>query len=302
MTLQGLQAFVEGGDAYLEQRASKFEPSRRQQQHRDFAKVADHEKPAITPADSSAANATGPGITRASSWSEEEREIDHDGNAKPGGLNEDAVLSQLQLTFRRAGEDSKMTHIEGGGDGGGCGDAVEGHLCSFDLDDDGRLSKKEFTAALRSLGGQGSDFGGTKGMAVMISQFGDGKGDGVSIIDMTRWFERRVVEERETKGTTSSGGQLREAGRASRENYEGGDGRQKERHTERGTRRGLDVDSADGERLRRAVRTAESKGTTLERTFARLDENGDGTITLRQLLRGLDQMGVFKQVKDQHIP
>lgn len=289
LTLPALQAFVEGGEEYLARRAN--EAQKRQPRWRSgTSRYLQHDDPTAPSADSSRTKI----ITRSSSWSEEERDHNPDEEIPENKeQSEDAILKQLQVVLSRAFQDSTVA-ADGVGRGGR-EDMIEGYLKSFDLDDDGILSPQEFEATLRSLGGQGRNFGRRKEMKALVDRFSGGK-SGVSIIEIARWFDSRIICKHDSTATIGGERPPTSAGRRgeaeSRPNKDGSG--QGNKHGAKRT--GTDVADAPEQALQRAVRIAESKGTTLERTFARLDEDGDGFITVRQLLRGLDQMGVFEQV------
>lgn len=292
LTLPALEAFVEGGDAFL---AKKERAALTRQQSRDASSL-DHNRLARpesmgskgegTPAGGE--NISCRGISRASSWTTVEGLKPSAGSgitSELGDEKERALLEQLMavLALVPHGESKQAS---GGGDGHG----VRGHLESFDVDSDGVLSAEEFIAALRSLGARGGTFHGRVGVETLVSRFRDGRvsiagtQNGASIVKITWWFDELSKAGRKTHHAFDP---------MSSNNDKVGVSRSAEEH-EHG--HGKD-NSAAGETLRRAVRLAEAKGTTLERTFACLDEDGDGFITLRQLLRGLDQLGVFEQVR-----
>lgn len=293
LTLPALEAFVEGGDAFL----AKKERAALARQHSCDASSLDHNRLARpestgskgegTPAEGENGNSRG--ISRASSWTAGEGlEPSAVGGitSEEGDENERALLQQLMavLVLVPHGERKQAS---GGGDGHG----VRGYLESFDVDSDGVLSVEEFIAALRSLGARGGTFRGRGGVETLVSRFRDGRmsstagtQNGASIVKITWWFDELSNAGRKAHDAVNP---------MNSNNDKGGGSRSAEEHEH-----GFGKDnSAAGETLRRAVRLAEAKGATLERTFACLDEDGDGFITLRKLLRGLDQLGVFEQVR-----
>lgn len=279
LTLPALQAFVDGGEEYLAQRANEVQerPSRR---HSGTCGNLQRDDPTAPPGDFSKSKL----ITRTNSWSEEDS--DHKLEEKPRQnkeLREKVIWQQLQDVLDRICQRSTLS--TNGRATNGHEEMIEGYLKSFDLDDDGRLSAQEFQASLRSLGGQGKTFGGREATKALADRFSGGK-SGVSIIEIARWYDSCIDGE----------GTLSLAGRRGEINHGSSKG-EREQEEKRGTRQTrTNVANARDQALQKAVRIAESRGTTLERTFARLDEDGDGFITLRQLLRGLDQMRVFEQV------
>lgn len=286
LTLPALQKFVEGGEAYLARRANEAQKLRRQGRCKKSKSFQDDTSTALPREKSSAADKISRReITRASSWSDEELDKETQENTEE---REERILGQLQSVLSHALQSSTATTISGG-DGRKEDCNISSYLSSFDLDDDGRLSRSEFASTLFSLGGQGRDFGGGKGMRALALRFGDETGDVIRISEVVNWFESRTREKRPSKASVGDD--------ATKGVEKRGD-REREMTSCRSGRGGRheEVGNMPAEALRRAIRMAESRGTTLERTFARLDEDGDGFITLRQLLRGLDQMRVFEKV------
>lgn len=294
LTLPALEAFVEGGDAYL----AKKERAALARQHSRDASSRDHNrldrtepskvKQEGTPSRGESIRSRG--LSRVNSWMAAEGSEPTGGGSVigEGDDKEKPLLEQLRVVLAR------VPHGESKQASGGDGHGVRGHLGSFDVDSDGVLSVEEFIAALRSLGGRGGQFHGRSGVETLVSRFRDGRmstagtQSGVSIVKIAWWFDEiskaahgAVVPMR---GNNDKG----EANGAHLADLRGSE------DYERAVRKD---NSTAGEALRKAVRLAEAKGTSLERTFARLDEDGDGFITLRQLLRGLDQLGVFEQVR-----
>lgn len=312
LTLPALEAFVEGGDTFL---AQKERAALARRQSRDAISSADRGPP--EPATGSAKKESdGVGALaprpRINSWAAEAAEGDSDGTYGKGGDKERALLERLRSTLARAAAATASQNGEdvGGGGGGGGGkvteDGVRGHLDSFDVDGDGVLLPEELVAALRSLGARGGEFFGRHGVNALVSRFREG-GDkpaagtpnGASVVKLAWWFD-----EQQSTGVRPADSAMDHRGSS---NSSGRDGPASSPPPgkERGKRTGgPDTEEKGGVvaggALQRAVRLAEAKGTTLERTFARLDDNGDGFITLRQLLRGLDQLGVFEQVMYSH--
>lgn len=302
LTLPALKAFVEGGDTFLAQK-ERAALARQRSLEVSSPPIEHHHRragtePTVGASEGGETSRKGTNITRANSWSEKENQ-DTEGPVATSKFGKDdkqeeALLERLRVVLLRA-QPASETRASGGG-------GVRGYLESFDVDNDGILSSKELVAALRSLGAKGEEFDGRRGVKAFISsRFRDGSRnpaasgdqDGASIVKLVWWFDDQrngtMVSEQEEGDTRGS----RRAGSA------GGTGDQQVREDARKTleeRGGRAREFVPGESLRRAVRLAEAKGTTLERTFARLDEDGDGFITLRQLLRGLDQLGVFEQV------
>lgn len=293
LTLPALQAFVEGGDDFL---ARKEHAALVRQQDQEVPPPTHVSQPTTAPPDTAKLtrdNAVSSGISRKSSWAEGQGFQDG-GNGETvaaGGKMEEELLEHLRDVLSRApgtrgAPDTRNNVIVGAGSG------VRGHLDSFDVDNDGKLSREELSSALRSLGARGGDFHGRGGVNALVSRFRDGDGgskdgeDGASVVKISWWFDEQALSAVPRKDNATHRGGADE-GVAK----EGGD--QGQGCSDNGRISGF----VAGEALRRAVRLAEAKGTTLERTFARLDDDGDGFITLRQLLRGLDQLGVFEQVR-----
>ena len=314
LTLPALEAFVEGGDAFL---AQKERAALARRQSRDANCSADHGPPepatGSTREGSDGAGACAP-RPRTNSWAAEAPEGDGDSAYGKAGDKESALLERLRSTLARAAAAAATTSQIGenvGGGGGGVGgraseDSVRGHLDSFDVDGDGVLLPEELVAALRSLGARGGEFFGQHGVNALVSRFREG-GDkpaagtpnGASVVKLAWWFD-----EQESKEVGPAGYAVGHRGSSSSNRGRGGPASSLPPGKERGpSTSGPDTEEGGvvaGGALRRAVRLAEAKGTTLERTFARLDDDGDGFITLRELLRGLDQLGVFKQVTYLH--
>lgn len=290
LTLPALQKFVEGGEAYLARRANEAQILRRERRSKK-SKSSQDDTPAAPPQEKSFAADQVPRreMTRASSWSDEELDQETQENTEK---REERILGQLQSVLSHALQGSRETAVTGGNKRREYGN-ISRYLSSFDLDDDGRLSRSEFASALFSLGGQARDFDGGKGMKALALRFGEETGAVISISKVVQWFESRTREKRHSK--VSVGGDAIEG-------VERRGDREREMSSCQPGRRGRHevVGNMPAEALQRAVRVAESRGTTLERTFARLDEDGDGFITLRQLLRGLDQMRVFEQVRQRY--
>ncbi|CAM9877434.1 unnamed protein product, partial [Ectocarpus sp. 12 AP-2014] len=299
LTLPALEAFVEGGDAFLA-RKERAALARRQSQEALLAKehaVAEAAAASPTQASSGAAGAS---RTRANSWFAGEDEVAADTNDIRGAYgkgteNERELLERLRVVLARAAGKASRD----GEDSDGCGGAslddggVRGYLDSFDVDGDGVMRPEELVASLRSLGARGREFHGRKGVNALLSLFCDGTESpaagariGASVVKIAWWFAEQVS----SKTASASAAAERNGGRSSSNVRSGmlrgepGDDRVREEISRVGA----------GDALRRAVGIAEAKGTTMERTFARLDDDGDGFITLRQLLRGLDQLGVFE--------
>lgn len=298
LTLPALEAFVEGGDAFLVQ---KERAALARRQSRDAISSADRGPPEPTTG-SVEQGSIGAGAQvsrpRTSSWTAAGAvEGDTDGAYGKGGEKESALLERLRSTLARAAATPSQDGEDVGGGGGRrmSEDGVRGHLDSFDVDGDGVLLPEELVAALRSLGARGGEFFGRHGVDALVSRFRDG-GDkpaagapnGASAVKLAWWFD----EQESTEARPASSAVGHRGGPAS----SAPPGKATGRRTS-----GADTETTGGvvagEALRRAVILAEANGTTLERTFARLDDDGDGFITFRQLLRGLDQLGVFEQVK-----
>ena len=203
----------------------------------------------------------------------------------------DILLEVLRGVLSRApGAEKSFAYGRGGG--------VRGHLDSFDVDVDGILTAQEFVTALRSLGAKGENFNGWRKIDHLVSRFRDDSEssgrcvDGVSIVKVTKWFDGKAEDESSGKETSHRHGSNGDKNDAASLKGQGHRDIGKVSHVARAE------GHVPGQALRRAVWLAEAKGMTLERTFARLDENGDGFITLRQLLRGLDNLGVFKQARN----
>eukprot|EP00903_Cladosiphon_okamuranus_P007182 g6974.t1 len=298
LTLPALEAFVEGGDAFL---AQKERAALARRQSRDAISAADHgpREPTTGSAEEGSngveASASRP---RTNSWAAEAVDDDSDNAYGKVDIKEGVLLERLRSTLAGAAAAAIQDGEDIGGGGGGRmdEDGVRGHLESFDIDGDGVLLPKELVAALRSLGARGGEFFGWHGVNALVSRFRDGNdkpaagaAKGVSVVKLAWWFDEQESKEARPAGSAvghrgsshgGSGGPLSDAP----------PGKGKGKHTS-----GAGNETGGIVALRRAVRLAEANGTTLERTFARLDDDGDGFVTLRQLLRGLDQLGVFQQ-------
>lgn len=302
LTLPALKAFVAGGDAFLAEneraalaRQQSLEVAPRPIEHSQRRAAAEI---TVRLSEGDETPHFGRKITRADSWSGKEgQDIEGPGATLKfgkGDKQEEALLERLRVVLLRVQPASQTGESGGGG--------VRGYLESFDVNSDGVLSSVELVAVLRSLGAKGGDFDGQRGLSALVSsRFRDGSRnaaasvdqEGASIVKIVWWFDdqrTRTVASKQGEGDTCS----------SRRKCSGGGA--EDQQVREGARKTLEEQGrrarefVPGEALRRAVRLAEAKGTTLERTFARLDEDGDGFITLRQLLRGLDQLGVFEQV------
>lgn len=300
LTLAMLQAFVDGGDAFLERREAELQ--KRQQQHQQQQHHQQQQRRrdsswqhrdifATLPASAiSSAAETGislPIVSRRSSWTEDDDD-DNDQSRIPTDDQEEARLAQLRVVFDRTTQSTDAAAATTGGGG------LRGHLSSFDLDDSATLSVQQLAAAIRSLGGRGIDFGGLRGLKVLMCKLSGAGTDSaarVSINELVRWFDGCGASQpaRDAARHDVAGVRGGDDNGRGRKMDDGGSGKRAAGHRRIG-------ETTAGEALRRAIRLAEAKGTTLERTFARLDEDGDGFITLRQLLRGLDGMGVFEHV------
>ncbi|CAM9603690.1 unnamed protein product [Ectocarpus sp. 12 AP-2014] len=299
LTLPALEAFVEGGDAFLA-RKERAALARRQSQEALLAKEharAEAAAASLTQASSGAASAS---RTRANSWFAGEDEVAADTNDIRGAYgkgteNERELLERLRVVLARAAGKASRD----GEDSDGCGGAslddggVRGYLDSFDVDGDGVLRPEELVASLRSLGARGREFHGRKGVNALLSLFCDGTESpaagariGASVVKIAWWFAEQVSSKTASASAAAehNGGRSSSNVRSGMLRGEPGDDRVREETSRVGA----------GDALRRAVGIAEAKGTTMERTFARLDDDGDGFITLRQLLRGLDQLGVLE--------
>lgn len=261
LTLPVLHSFVEGGEAFLAER------------ERSAVLHEESCRDATLKADASRAEQKAMSVGEASRLGGVQR--------PPDSWDEKLLLELLKGVFDRAPGNEEC------GVGFGRGGGLRGHLDSFDVDGDGVLNPQEFAASLHSLGAKAKRFNGRRCVDDLVSrfrrdchdEFKEGSDDGVSIAKIAQWFsDTSEGREHGSHGFRSTDGDCREKERLS------GEVRARE--------------LVPGEALRRAVRLAESKGTTLERAFARLDESGNGFITLRQLLRGLDQLGVFKEVRE----
>lgn len=309
LTLPALEAFVEGGDAFLA-RKERAALARRQSQEA----LVTCARTAATLESTKEVN-TGEGESasrpRISSWAaavDSGPECDGGDAHGKGGEKEGPLLARLRATLARA--ITAAATSQNGNDAGRNGDTslgedgVRGHLDSFDVDGDGVLQPGELVAALRSLGARGGEFFGRSGVNALVSRFRDGGEkslavgalNGASVVKIAVWFHEQESTEEARSAVDAAAIDRRSSnsgGSASNGALSGGKaGDKREGGVKMGTERG----SVAGEALRRAVRLAEAKGVSLERTFARLDDDGDGFITLRQLLRGLDQLGVFAQV------
>lgn len=305
LTLPALEAFVEGGDAFLAEK-ERAALARRESRDASSSAVRGPPEPATGNAEE---GSTGVGARvsrpRTNSWAAA-ADGDSDVAYGTGGDKEVALMERLRSTLARAAAATSQhgEDVDGGGGRRMSEDGVRGHLDSFDVDGDGVLLPEELVAALRSLGARGGEFFGRHGVNALISRFRDG-GDkpaagtpnGASVVKMAWWFDDQESTEARPSGAAVGH-------RGSSANGRGGPASNAPpgKATD-GRTGGADTDTKGvvaGEALRRAVRLAEANGTTLERTFARLDDDGDGFITLRQLLRGLDQLGVFQQVSHSH--
>lgn len=301
LTLPALEAFVEGGDAFLA-RKERAALARRQSQEALLANEhARTEAAAASPAQTSPGEASA-SRTRANSWIAGEDTVAADANGSGGAYgkgtdNERELLERLRMVLARAAGTASRDDDDGDGCGGASLDdgGVRGHLDSFDVDGDGVLRPEELVASLRSLGARGGEFHGRKGVNALLSLFRDGTERpaagaqiGASVLKIAWWFAEQASSKTASASAAaehSGGGSSSNVRSGMRRGEPGGD-----RVRAETSRVGA------GDALRRAVGIAEAKGTTMERTFARLDDDGDGFITLRQLLRGLDQLGVFEMV------
>lgn len=302
LTLPALEAFVEGGDAYLSRKECAAVA---RGQSRDAASSDLHGlKEAQAASKRSKQDATGAEASnrrpRADSWAAVEN--DPGGDAGEGSKGhgrapeeEGPLLERLKAVLARAPGATTRNNEEGvGANMSMSGEGVRGHLDSFDVDGDGVLQTQDLIAALRSLGAKGEEFRGRRGVEAIMHRFRDntdrpasssaGSQIGVTIVKLAWWFEEQAGTD---DGGADAADDRRTCGRITTKE----DGSKTVENG--GTTAG---GFAAGEALRKAVRLAEAKGRTLERTFARLDDDGDGFITLRQLLRGLDQLGVFEKV------
>lgn len=289
LTLPMLQAFVDGGDEFLASRKRSF-------QELEQRKSDDIPRKESSGSSFSAETAVKSGADKADSDARSRRSIPRvnswtDDETEPGGgvtvEHKDILLDKLQATLYNVtgGPETRDNNSRG------CGGGVCGYLSSFDIDDDGRLSTKEFMTALRSLGARGAQFGRHRGLRLLVEHFGSGDrtsnlgdDDYISISNIVGWQNRSGALERNGDSEHCKDNPIQSGIREERD----------------GTARVRAKDHVAGEALQRAIRISEARGTTLERTFARLDEDGDGYITLRQLLRGLEGMGVFEHVSTLH--
>lgn len=296
LTLPVLEAFVDGGEAFL---ANKKRAALARRQSRDVSSVGVHPTATESMGTADVTNTKKddicrPGMRRANSWTEEGdlEDADNDRSIHRGSEKEEMLLDHLKGVLARV-QPTAPSKAGGRVDLGG---GVRDYLDSFGAERDGVLSVEEFVAALRSLGVRGEEFHRRSGVEALISRFRDGGNTsagaehGASIAKIAWWFDEQVATEPSVGDTANR----RDSNGSTHEGDSGSPGNERTLGNETGVV-GNEKFVA-GEALRRAVRLAEAKGTTLERTFARLDEDGDGFITLRQLLRGLDQLGVFEQV------
>lgn len=312
LSLPALEAFVEGGEEFLDQKEAAALTRRHESRCTSFPfpskaySLAD-DKPGVgstiegTGAHGKAVSA----IVRVNSWTN----IEGLDKGSEGEFDEEKVLlERLRGVLSRAVVDCPSEACSEG-DYYNRGGSVRDFLESFDVSGKGLLSKEELVAALRSLGGRGSEFYGRRGIDIVSSRFaekvsstvaneGDGgterDGEGVSIVKLSWWFDD--VAERGIREIGNAEASRRQSRRDSNDRGAAASDERRAGSQEFGEKV-VSGNNFAGGALREAVRRSEvAKDTTLERTFARLDEDGDGFITLRQLLRGLDQLGVFEQV------
>lgn len=315
LTLPALEAFVEGGDAFLARKERAAQARRLSQEEESSANGVRAEATMENTKNAATGRGEGTPRSRTNSWAAAaavDGDPDGDGGGTYGKGSEKVglLLERFRATLARALAAAAATGQNGEDTGGGAGtsfgeDGVREYLDSFDVDGDGVLLPGELVAALRSLGARGEEFFGWPGVNALVSRFRDGgegpaaagAPKGASVVKIAVWFDEQGGS-RDTRpaadATAVDRRRSSSGGSASNADHSGGKGGDK-RNGGAETRTG-GGGSVAGEALRRAVRLSEAKGVTLERTFARLDDNGDGFITLRQLLRGLDQLGVFEQV------
>lgn len=354
LTLPALQAFMDGGDEYLSRREKELhERENCGRRMRDATLNSRHDSTFTSP------DVTGSKLAsekqrsevrlprpRSSSWTDDQ---EGEGGAEGGVALDSKAPSQaqqlehlcdsLRVLLSKVKDDSMTSSKNDDQDLRRKRDGVRGYLDSFDVGTEGRLSLKEFSGALGSLGASGKDFGGYKGLKALMKHIRGLNSDDecVSIRKVVEWccHDTRTgtgtgtgtrtgtgtgtgtgtntgLAGPPTTATTATtatrpgvahmadiGGNNTETRSQLEQNrcergdgsVQGGKGHgQRERACKPLRRRD------DGRTLQRAIELAEGKGTTLERTFARLDEDGDGYITLRQLLHGLNRMGVFEHV------
>lgn len=278
LTLRALEAFVDGDEDFL---ARCERGLLRREQSRSDGRCGRGRGPVTAPPARNEGSLLP--LTRASSWTDEDGDEDDEGQLVgtvdgTGGRSleqpEGHLLEKLKAVLGSAAD------ALGGRAGSGGG--IEGHLSSFDLDDDGALSVEELAAALRSCGARGGQLGGLRGLRSLARHLGGGRVGGDKTLSIARIVDWSSPPEDRGRREISAGGRDPPGGGGL-----GGAG---------GSRDETRSAGLPGAALQRAVRLAEGRGVTLERTFARLDDDGDGYITLGQLLRGLDGMGIFQHV------
>ncbi|CAM9427412.1 unnamed protein product [Discosporangium mesarthrocarpum] len=224
-------------------------------------------------------------------WGVDRREKEGGGKGVGGPTNESVVLQALRSALHRAERGVRGAEFSQPARRNIPKMMAQSVLESFDADDDGRLGPQELGYALRSLGARPEDFGGPGALQILEDRFGGWDGNrrgvgGVQIEELLKWHHEGCRE----RARGRDGGDEHGSGDG------GGRGTNGRKESSPRRLRNTDSDSAVVASLRAAVRASEARGLTMERTFARLDNDGDGRITLKEFLRGLDQMDVFQRV------
>ncbi|CAM9334375.1 unnamed protein product, partial [Phaeothamnion confervicola] len=169
---------------------------------------------------------------------------------------------------------------------------------SFDWDDSGSLAHDELGRALCSLGlyhRNASQPGGMTATAAgdaraIIGRLAKKGAAEIELKELTVWYGGGGREKSGDGDDDAEGGGKAGGGwRGSR-----GDGDRPEESKDGG---GGDETSKVEKALQNVLLRAEAKGVRLERAFDAFDRNGDGRLTENELLRGLEELGAFRDVR-----